>query len=106
MRTLSVPLRGLAAAICFIALATHANATDFRNARWGMTLSDVVALHADQLPADRRLGRIAYDGKLANLDVLIYYRFDEAGALAEAGYEGFVFEPERENADPYRSTSA
>ena len=64
-----------------------AHASDFRNASWGMSLSEVESLHGEQLPADRRLGRIAYDGRLTGLKVLIYYRFNEAGGLTEAGYE-------------------
>lgn len=68
-------------------LAGVTHGTDFRDASWGMSLEEVIALHGEQLPADRRQGRIAYDGKLAGLDVLIYYRFDETGVLAEAGYE-------------------
>lgn len=68
-------------------LAGWAQAKDFRNAAWGMSLNDVVALHPDEIPADRRIGAIAYDGKLASLDVLIFYRFDELGQLFQAGYE-------------------
>jgi len=77
----------LTAAGCCLAMAGAAHGADFRNAAWGMTLNEVIALHPQQLPADRRLNRIAFDGKLAGLDVLIYYRFDETGALAGAGYE-------------------
>lgn len=72
--------------VCLLSAGTAAG-TDFRSATWGMSMADVIALHPEQLPADRRLNHIAFDGKLAGLDVLIYYRFDETGALVEAGYE-------------------
>ena len=62
-------------------------AADFRDATWGMTRDQIVALHPGELPADRRIGAIGFDGTLAGLDVLIFYRFDEQGLLFEAGYE-------------------
>ena len=62
-------------------------AEDFRNASWGMSLNDIITLHPDEIPADRRIGAIAFDGKLGSLDVLIFYRFDERGRLFQAGYE-------------------
>ncbi len=62
-------------------------AADFREASWGMTLRDVLALHEGEIPADRRIGYVAYEAKLANLDVYIFYRLDEEGLLHQAGYE-------------------
>lgn len=64
-----------------------AYAADFRDASWGMTLNEIKTLHPGEIPADQRSGTIAFDGKLAGLDVLIFYRFDERGRLFKAGYE-------------------
>lgn len=64
-----------------------AHAADFRDASWGMTLNEVKALHRGEIAADQRSRSIAFDGKLAGLDVLIFYRFDERGGLFKAGYE-------------------
>ena len=61
-------------------------ASDFRDASWGMSLRDVLALHPGELPADRKIGYLTYDSKLANLDVKIFYRFDSDDQLSEAGY--------------------
>ena len=52
-----------------------------------MSRDEVMALHPGELPADRRIGAVGFDGKLAGLDVLIFYRFDPQGLLFEAGYE-------------------
>ncbi len=62
-------------------------AADFREASWGMSLRDVLALHEGEIPSDRRIGYVAYEAKLANLDVYIFYRFDEEGLLHQAGYQ-------------------
>ena len=77
----------LSIALYIILFGGLVQADDFRDASWGMTLNDIVALHPEQIPADRRIGAIAFDGKLAALDVLIFYRFDERGQLFQAGYE-------------------
>ena len=61
-------------------------ASDFRDASWGMSLRDILALHPGELPADRKIGYLTFDSKLANLDVKIYYRFDTDDQLSEAGY--------------------
>ncbi len=83
--TKTVTLMG---AVLLLSLSsTWTYATDFRDATWGMTLRDVIALHPEEVPADRRIGAIAFDGKLAGLEVLIFYRFDEEGALYQAGYD-------------------
>ena len=62
-------------------------AADFRDASWGMSMRDVLALHPGELPADRKIGYLTFDSKLARLDVKIYYRFDSDGELFQAGYE-------------------
>ena len=52
-------------------------AADFRKASWGMSLQEVLTLHEGEIPSDRRIGYVAYEAKLASLDVYIFYRFDE-----------------------------
>ena len=66
--------------------STSVLAADFRDASWGMSLRDVLALHPGELPADRKIGYLAYEGKLARLDMKIFYRFDSDGLLYQAGY--------------------
>lgn len=65
-----------------------AHAADFRSADWGMTMTEVKNLHQGEIPANQRKTMVNYEGKLAGLDVLIFYRFDELGRLYQAGYEG------------------
>ncbi len=67
--------------------AFTAQAADFRKADWGMTMAEVKNLHQGEIPANQRQAMVNYDGKLAGLDVLIFYRFDELGELFQAGYE-------------------
>ncbi len=85
----------IVAAFLTLYSASSIYAADFRKASWGMTMDDVQALHAGEIPADRRLRAIAYDGKLAGLDVLIFYQFDERGGLFKAGYEIYADYEER-----------
>ena len=72
---------------CAGLLASSAYAADFRDASWGMTMAQVKSLHAGEIPANQRQAMVNYDGKLAGLDVLIYYRFNELGGLYQAGYQ-------------------
>lgn len=69
-------------------------ASDFRNATWGMLFDEVIALHAGELPADRRIGYVAFSSILADLEVEIFYRFDADEQLVAAGYV-IQAEPER-----------
>ena len=73
-------------------------AADFRQASWGMTFDEVLALHPGVLPADRRIRYLTYESKLAQLDVKIFYRFDDEGALYQAGYEVALDEDDSEAA--------
>ena len=75
------------AALVLSLISAWSHGADFRDASWGMSLSDITTLHENQVPADRRIGYIAFDGKLAGMDVYVFYRFDEEGALFQAGYE-------------------
>ncbi len=59
---------------------------DFRSATWGMTMNEVKALHPGEIAANQKPKSVNFDGKLAGLDVLIFYNFDEQGALFQAGY--------------------
>ena len=68
-------------------VANSAVAADFRGTSWGMTLSEVLAQHPGEIPADQRIGYLTYESKLANFDVKIFYRFDDEGALIQAGYD-------------------
>lgn len=68
-------------------VAFTAQAADFRKANWSMTMAEVKNLHQGEIPANQRQAMVNYDGKLAGLDVLIFYRFDELGELFQAGYE-------------------
>jgi len=67
--------------------ALTAQAADFRKADWGMTMAAVKNLHEGEIPANQRQAMVNYEGKLAGLDVLIFYRFDALGGLYQAGYE-------------------
>ena len=71
--------------LSLITVSTHA--ADFRSADWGMTMNEVKNLHQGEIPANQRKAMVNYEGKLAGLDVLIFYRFDELGGLYQAGYE-------------------
>ena len=74
--------------VAIVALAANsAVAADFRDTSWGMTLSEVLAQHPGEIPADQRIGFLTYESKLANFDVKIFYRFDDEGALIQAGYD-------------------
>ena len=79
-------------------LATlSAHAADFRSADWGMTMAEVKNLHQGEIPANQRKAMVNYEGKLAGLDVLIFYRFDELGRLYQAGYEANAAHSDRNN---------
>jgi hypothetical protein len=71
--------------LSLITVSTHA--ADFRSADWGMTMTEVKNLHQGEIPANQRKAMVNFEGKLAGLDVLIFYRFDESGRLYQAGYE-------------------
>ena len=71
-----------------------AHADDFRNATWGMSFDDVIDLHPRELPADRRIGYVAFSSTLAGLDVEIFYEFNADAELVAAGYSIHA-EPER-----------
>lgn len=73
--------------VAFSGMTSLAAASDFRDAEWGMTLRQVLALHPGELPADRRIRYVAFDGKLVNLDVKIFYQFNSDGELFQAGYQ-------------------
>ncbi|MEM7078544.1 MAG: hypothetical protein AAF513_07950 [Pseudomonadota bacterium] len=74
-------------AVLWLLGALPSFAADFRDADWGMTMNEVVALHAGELPADRGIGYLAYDARLANLEVKVFYRFDPDRGLFQAGYD-------------------
>ena len=86
MRTF-IKLTKVTSLITLSLCAFTAQAADFRNAHWGMTMAEVKNLHQGEIPANQRQAMVNYDGKLAGLDVLIFYRFDELGELFQAGYE-------------------
>lgn len=67
-------------------LSASVYSADFRNATWGMTMNEVKALHPGEIAANQKPRSVNFDGKLAGLDVLIFYNFDERGALFQAGY--------------------
>jgi hypothetical protein len=51
-----------------------------------MTMNEVKALHPGEIAANQKPRSVNFDGKLAGLDVLIFYNFDERGELFQAGY--------------------
>ncbi len=63
-----------------------AQAADFRQAQWGMSVNEVKALHSGELSANQGRRMVEYEAKLGDLDVLIFYRFDGLGRLYQAGY--------------------
>ncbi|XOV82762.1 MAG: hypothetical protein ACFHXK_18120 [bacterium] len=78
-------------------ITLSAQAADFRDAEWGMTMAEVKSLHQGEIPANQRQAMVNYESKLAGLDVLIFYRFDALGRLHQAGYEAIAEHSDRNN---------